>query len=217
MQFILFGSSKIKVYYVKISSNIYSSDSTNICCSFSFIRSCGKSCKNYVNNSWKKGAGAIKIVTKLLHLPKRHHWSVWNIQCRGRIGNYWSLCFLFQSGRDSIIYNNNKNKSSTVFKSLSVVVVGVVDEGGDEGTLEDASAQEETTLDQLLPLDVRVVEVACIYQTKRDIASLMQHNWFSPTVIQSRFFIPPKAIHPNAMQWVNQLQLLKIFQPERHE
>ena len=87
------------------------------------------------------------------------------------------LCvFLFQSGRDSIIYNNNKNKSSPVFKSLSVVVVGVVDEGGDEGPLEDASAQEKTTLDQLLPLDVRVVEVACIYQTKRDIVSLMQHK-----------------------------------------
>ena len=102
------------------------------------------------------------------------------------------LCvFLFQSGRDSIIYNNNKNKSSPVFKSLSVVVVGVVDEGGDEGALEDASAQEKTTLDQLLPLDVRVVEVACIYQTKRDITSLMQHNWFSPYQLSN-----PNSFYP---------------------
>ena len=83
------------------------------------------------------------------------------------------LCFFYFSQAEIQSSTTiTKNKSSTVFKSLSVVVVGVVDEGGDEGTLEDASAQEKTTLDQLLPLDVRVVEVACIYQTKRDIASL---------------------------------------------
>ena len=81
------------------------------------------------------------------------------------------LCCLIQSDRELISKNNNKNKCP-LHKSLSIVVVGVVDEGGDEGPLEDASAQEKTTLDQLLPLDVRVVEVACIYQTKRDIASL---------------------------------------------
>ena len=36
--------------------------------------------------------------------------------------------------------------------SLSVVVVGVVDEGGDEGPLEDASAQQQPALDQLLQI-----------------------------------------------------------------
>ena len=102
------------------------------------------------------------------------------------------LCvFYFSQAEIQSSTTITKNKSSTVFKSLSVVVVGVVDEGGDEGALEDASAQEETTLDQLLPLDVRVVEVACIYQTKRDIASLMQYNWFSPYQLSN-----PNSLYP---------------------
>ena len=47
----------------------------------------------------------------------------------------------------------------TPHKSLPVVIVGVVDEGGDERPLEDASAQQQAALYQLLPLDVRVVKI----------------------------------------------------------
>ena len=39
-------------------------------------------------------------------------------------------------------------------------------------------------------------------------------NWFSSyqsSNIQSKFVIPPKAIHPNAMQWVNQLVGLLVY------
>ena len=68
------------------------------------------------------------------------------------------LCCLIQSARELISFNNNKNKCP-LQSSLSVVVVGVVDEGGDEGPLEDASAQEQAALYQLLPLDVRVVKI----------------------------------------------------------
>ena len=41
--------------------------------------------------------------------------------------------------------------------SFSIVVVCVVDECGDERSFENSGAQEQPTLDQLLPLDVRVV------------------------------------------------------------
>ena len=68
------------------------------------------------------------------------------------------LCCLIQSARELISFNNNKNKCP-LQSSLSVVVVGVVDEGGDEGPLEDASSQQQAALYQLLPLDVRVVKI----------------------------------------------------------